>query len=176
MCGGIFSSHPCWDMGSWCDVNRLLTSTFLNSPAVVLLAAGFVWRTGPQSHGQQVLGRWSKERAECPVPICPHYPLPHVTVPREGKKVYLASVQSPATVKPELITTFHHPGVPLHSVLLRTHRGLWQPAPSFVQGCGWSLCTLTVSPLESPHHPQTRAARTAPLVAATVVMVALVYL
>lgn len=90
--------------------------------------------------------------------------------------MYLASVQSPATVKPESVTVFYHSCVPFHPVLLRTRTGQWQPAPSFMRGCHRSLCTLAVSPLGSPHHPQTRAALTAPLVAATVAMVAFVYL
>lgn len=54
---GILSSCPWWDTGSWGDVNHLLTSTFLNSPAVFLLANGFLWRTEPQSLGQQALGK-----------------------------------------------------------------------------------------------------------------------
>ncbi|XP_053930509.1 uncharacterized protein LOC128853033 [Cuculus canorus] len=138
-----------------CDTGALL------HPAAPLPAPprGFHWDTeanslssyekseeaGPQSHGQPILGRWSEECAEVPVPICIHYTLPCVTVPGAGRKVYLASVQSPPTVKPEPVTTFHHSGESLHSVLLRT--ALRQPGGIVAEEteeifpCYWALGT-----------------------------------
>ena len=71
-CGGISSSSPCWDLGCWCDVNHLLTSTFQTRRWLLCSLLGFSGETGPQGHWQQVLVRWFGKCAAVAVPICPH--------------------------------------------------------------------------------------------------------
>lgn len=85
--GGIFISHPCWDIGSRYDGTHLLKTTFSICPAVVLLTAGgnSLWRTGSQSHRQQVLGRWCRQCARLLFPL-PTSPVSQAAVPgRAGR-------------------------------------------------------------------------------------------
>lgn len=83
-------------------------------------------------------------------------------------------------VKSEPVTTSHHPDVPLHSMfLMHVPQDMQGTVPACSQLCAGlrpvPLCAGSLSPGETTY-PQTRAAFSASLVAATVVMVTLLHL